>query len=247
MNRSRLPLIALILFSLSCSAPQQSVSLNYTGYRIEKNNTIDTAMANFLSPYKVSMDATMNRVIGFTAESMTVKQPESELGNIMADCIRTMAEKKFGKKVDAGFINKGGIRSYLPKGNITVGKIYELMPFDNLVVLQDLKGSVLRTFLEKIARDGGWPVSEGVVLRLKDAKITSATINGEPLNDNATYTIANSDYVANGGDNCDMLRSIPQQNRGYVLRDAIIEYVTTFTRQGKPVAAKIENRISYVN
>ena len=247
MNRSFLPIAAIILFSLSCSAPQQSVSLNYTGYRIEKITAVDTGMANFLKPYAVSMDATMNRVIGFAAEGMSAKQPESELGNLMADCIRRMAEKKFGKKVDAGFINKGGIRSYLPKGNITVGKIYELMPFDNLVVLQEVKGSVLRSFLDKIAADGGWPVSEGVVLQLKDKRIASATINGQPLDENGLYTIANSDYVANGGDNCEMLRNIPQQNKGYILRDAIIEYVTSFTQQGKPVGAKIENRVSYVN
>lgn len=218
MNRSFLPIAFLFLFGLSCSAPQQSVSLNYTGYRIEKSNPVDTGMANFLKPYAVTMNVTMNRVIGFTTEGMVAKQPESKLGNMMADCIRTMAEKKFGKKVDAGFINKGGIRSDLPKGNITVGKIYELMPFDNLVVLQQLKGSVLRAFLDKIAADGGWPVSEGVVLKLKDKKILSATINGQPLDENALYTIANSDYVANGGDNCEMLRSIPQQNKGYVLR-----------------------------
>jgi 2',3'-cyclic-nucleotide 2'-phosphodiesterase (5'-nucleotidase family) len=60
--------------------------------------------------------------------------------------MRIMAEQKFGKKVDAAFINYGGIRSYIAKGEITVGKIYELMPFDNLIVLQDLKGAVFKSF-----------------------------------------------------------------------------------------------------
>ena len=43
-------------------------------------------------------------------------------------------------------MNHGGIRSYIPKGNITTGKIFELMPFDNLIVLQEVKGSVLQQF-----------------------------------------------------------------------------------------------------
>ena len=34
-------------------------------------------------------------------------------------------------------------------------------------------------------------------------------INGAPLNESATYTIANNDYVANGGDDCTMLKPIP--------------------------------------
>ena len=247
MNRSIFLILTVILFSLSCSPPQQAVTLNYTGYRIEKGAPTDTAMANFLLPYSTAMNATMNRVIGFTSESMTSKQPESALGNLMADCMRSMAEKKFGKKVDAGFMNPYGIRSYIPKGNITVGKVYELMPFDNLVVLQEMKGSVFKKFLDKVAADGGWPVSEGVLIRIKDKKAVSILINGQPLNEEALYTIANSDYIANGGDNCDMLRSVPQQNKGYVLRDAIIEYINQFTQQGKPVEAKIENRVTHVN
>jgi hypothetical protein len=61
------------------------------------------------------------------------------------------------------------------------------------------------------------------------------------------YTIANSDYVANGGSNCDMLKSIPKQDMGYLLRDAIIEYISTISQQGKPIEAKIENRVRNVN
>jgi hypothetical protein len=67
------------------------------------------------------------------------------------------------------------------------------------------------------------------------------------LDENATYTIANSDYVANGGSDCAMLKNIPKQDMGYLLRDAIIEYVSAFAQQGKPIEAKMENRVSYVN
>ncbi|MDB5211829.1 MAG: 5-nucleotidase, partial [Sediminibacterium sp.] len=143
-------------------------------------------------------------------------------------------------------MNQFGIRSYVPKGNITIGKIFELMPFDNLVVLQEVKGSVLHQFLDKIAADGGWPVS-GVTMGIKEKKAINITINGSPLNENATYTIANSDYVASGGDNCEMLRNVPQQNKGYLYRDALIEYVSNFTQQGKPVDQIIENRVVNVN
>jgi 2',3'-cyclic-nucleotide 2'-phosphodiesterase (5'-nucleotidase family) len=247
MNRTIFTFLIVIIFSGSCSPIHTVSSLQYTDYRIEKPSSVDTGMLHFLQPYAASMNTTMNKVIGFTNESMNAKQPESALGNLLADCICTMAEKKFGKKVDAGFINQGGIRSYLPKGNITVGKIFEIMPFDNLVVIQQVKGSVFLEFLNKTAADGGWPVSAGIQLGIKEKKIVQALINGKPLDENATYTIANSDYVANGGSDCAMLKNIPKQDRGYLLRDAIIEYVSIFAQQGKPIEAKIENRVSYVN
>jgi hypothetical protein len=52
------------------------------------------------------------------------------------------------------------------------------------------------------------------------------------------------DYVANGGDDCNMLRPIAQQNKGYILRDAIIEYLAAHTKQGKAITAQIENRVT---
>lgn len=236
-----------VLFTVSCSTTNQTTSLLYKDYRIEKTAKTDSGLSKMLQPYATSLSATMNKVIGFSNNNLSAKQPESGLGNFMADCMRTMAEKKFAKKVDAGFINQGGIRSYLPKGNITVGKIFELMPFDNLIVLQEVKGSVLQQFLDKAAADGGWPVSAGLTMGIKDKKAVNVTLNGKPLVTDAMYVIANSDYVANGGSDCDMLRKIPQVNKGYLLRDALIEFVTNLTQQGKPVDFTIENRVVNVN
>jgi 2',3'-cyclic-nucleotide 2'-phosphodiesterase (5'-nucleotidase family) len=239
---------AVVIFASSCGSAHQttSTSLLYNDYRIEKEAKKDSSLEKMLLPYKTSVNATMDKVIGFSNNGLVSKQPESGLGNFMADCMRTMAEKKFGKKIDAGFMNQFGIRSNISKGNITIGKIFELMPFDNLIVLQDIKGPVFQEFLDKIAADGGWPVS-GVTMRIKEKKAVNIMINGHPLDLNATYTIANSDYVASGGDNCEMLRKIPQQNKGYLFRDALIEYVSNYTQQGKPVDQSIENRVSNVN
>ena len=78
---------------------------------------------------------------------------------------------------------------------------------------------------------------------IKDKKAVNVIINGKSLDANATYVIANSDYVANGGSDCEMMRKIPQMNKGYLLRDALIEFVTGFTQQGKPVQFSIEKRV----
>jgi 2',3'-cyclic-nucleotide 2'-phosphodiesterase (5'-nucleotidase family) len=198
-----------------------------------------------LSPYRDSVDKAMNGVIGFAIHGLTKKQPESVLGNFMTDAIKVMAEKKFGKKINAAFVNYGGIRSYIPKGDVTVGKIFELMPFDNLVVLQELKGFQLKLFLTKVCDKGGWPVSQGLTYSIKDKKLGDVFIDEKPLNDSSVYLIANSDYIANGGDDCVMLKGIPKQNINYLMRDALLDYTKLLTQEGKPVDAKIENRVVY--
>ena len=82
-------------------------------------------------------------------------------------------------------------------------------------------------------------------MQIKNKKALNVRINNVPLDSNATYTLAVLDYVAGGGDDAGMLRSIPQINNGNIFRDAIIEYLTRLTSQGKKVTAKIENRVTY--
>jgi len=72
-------------------------------------------------------------------------------------------------------------------------------------------------------------------------------INGKPLDRNATYITANSDYLAQGGSDAAMLKPFPFQNKGYLIRDGLIEYIKQITASGKPVDAKIENRVTSSN
>ncbi len=243
MKQYFIPIISICILA-SCKPQQQVTTVSFKGYKIEKQNNRDTTVLTMLAPYSDSIHKTMNTVIGFSTRGLSKKQPESELGNFMADCMRLMAEKRFGKKVDAAFINYGGIRSYIPKGEITVGKIYELMPFDNLIVIQEVKGSIFKQFLLKVADRGGWPLS-GLTMKIKEKKPEQIFIDGKPIEDDAIYIIANSDYIANGGDDCEMLKALPQLNNGYLLRDALIEFIQQITKQGKPIDWKLEGRVTY--
>ena len=239
------PLFSIALL-ISCTPQQQTTrTYDYQGYKIEEQNKVDERIIKMLAPYSDSINKIMNRVIGFSTTGLTKKQPESELGNFMTDCMKEMAQQKFDKKVDAAFVNYGGIRSYLPKGDITVGKIYELMPFDNLIVLQEVKGAVLKKFLDKVAERGGWPVS-GMSYQIKEKHPQNILLDGKPIDDNTIYTIANTDYIAlQGGDDCSMLKELPTVNIGYLFRDALIEYVQQVTKKGNPIEGKIEGRVTY--
>ena len=82
-------------------------------------------------------------------------------------------------------------------------------------------------------------------MAIKEKKAIGVVINGKALDPETTYVIANSDYVANGGNDCEMLRRIPKQDKGYLMRDALIEYIQAITQQGKPLDYQIENRVTH--
>jgi 2',3'-cyclic-nucleotide 2'-phosphodiesterase (5'-nucleotidase family) len=221
-------------------------SLSYKNYPVSGDQKPDSMILRMLSPYSDSVSVRMDQVIGFAITSLNKKQPEGLLGNFFTDAMMEMAQRRFNRKIDAAVMNPGGIRSYIAPGDITMGNIYQLMPFDNLLVLQEIKGSVLKSFLDHTASNGGWPV-KGITMQIKEKKAVNIFIGGKPLDENAIYTLANSDYVASGGDYSEMLKPVPQINLGYLFRDALIEYVQQFTRQGKPVSANLENRVSNAN
>lgn len=186
----------------------------------------------------------MNEVIGFVELSLIKKKPEGTLGNFMADAYFIMAGEKFNMKIDAAFMNDGGIRlDELSAGPLTRGKIFELMPFDNILIIQKIKGTVLQEFLDLIATQRGWPVA-GITMQIKDKKANNVFIDGQPLDTNKIYTTVNSDFIANGGGNADMLKTIPQINNGYLVRDALFDYIKKLKSQGKQISAKIENRVT---
>ncbi len=238
------PVLFFFFSGLSCNTSYQSQSLQYKSYRINEGQQKDSSLLSFLQPYSSKVNRTMNDVVGVADESLDKIQPECTLGNFMADAFLSMATEKYSIKVDAALLNYGAMRlTQLPAGNVTNGKIFELLPFDNLLLLQKLKGDVLQQLLDLTAAKGGWPVA-GITMQIKEKKAVNVTVGGKPLDPAATYTIANSDFIANGGDNADMLRTVPQITNGYLMRDAILDYIKKMKSQGKNITAKLGNRVT---
>ncbi len=237
--------LLLIFTGLSCNTSYQARQLHYKDYRITPSLEKDAAILAVIKPYSDSVNKSMNDIVGVADKALDKKMPEGTLGNFMVDAFFEMAKEKFNTPIDVAFMNYGGIRlTQLVAGNVTRGKIFELMPFDNLLVLQKMKGSVLQQLLDLVASRGGWPVA-GMTMQVKDKKAVNVMIGNKPLDPEAIYTTVNSDFVANGGDNADMLRSIPQENIGYLVRDALFDYIVRLKSKGKNISANEENRVSY--
>jgi 2',3'-cyclic-nucleotide 2'-phosphodiesterase (5'-nucleotidase family) len=233
MNRIRTNILLALsaLFIASCGAKKggfEPKKMAYSNYRITSGTNKDANLQKILAPYADSVNKTMNGTICYATNNFEKGQPEGSLGYLITDGMLKRASVKFNKKVDVSIINNGGIRiQQLNKGAITTGKVYELMPFDNELILLQISGKELHQLLDTAAAKGGWPVS-GVTFSIKDRKADNIVVGGAIIDETAIYNLAISDYLANGGDNLNFLKSVPRIQKGYLVRDALLEYFKMF-------------------
>lgn len=228
----------------ACSHKQYIQQHTYRLYTVTGSSSADTGLTRMLQPYKRIVDSQMNVVIGNADSTLTKDQPECTLGNFVADAIYEKA-KTTDPAVDAAIYNYGGLRvPYISAGTITVGKIYELAPFDNTLTIIAIPGSILQQLCNHMAAWKGWPASH-ISYIIKDNTATAILINNQPIDPNKTYKIAANDYLAKGGDNCSLLVPLENSNTNIMLRDILITYIQQLAKQGKPLHPYIDKRIVY--
>ncbi|WP_118976279.1 5'-nucleotidase C-terminal domain-containing protein [Taibaiella koreensis] len=242
--RRFIPQLSLLLLA-SCAVSRKQVSQYHTSYTvIDTTLRKDDRMAQMLLPYKKSMDTAMNVLVGYSEVPLSKAQPECTMGNFMADAQMALALRS-DRSVQVSILNYGGIRiPYLSPGSVTKGKLYEMMPFDNKLTIVEIPGKVMRIFCDHIAAWGGWPVA-GISFRIKAKKAVDIRIQGEPLNEQLVYHTALSDYLANGGDNCDFLVDCKKTYYNIFIRDMLIDYLSELNSKGAKLNIVLEKRISY--
>ena len=203
----------------------------------------DAAFDRKIAPYKARLDSQMNQVIGFAPEELTKKEWESTLGNFVVDLMMEQARLYTKEPVDLAVTTNGGLRNPLPKGNITVGHVYELMPFENELVVVKVKGSTLQKLFDLAAAKKTVPMAN-VTYTVQGNRPFDIKIGGAPLDASKTYAVVASDYLANGGDNMLFFKEGEKALiLGITVRDAILNHIRSLTAAGKPLTAKIEGRV----
>lgn len=232
------------VFVVACHKPWYILQHQDSHYTVYSADPQDSNILALIKPYKTGIDTQMRQVIGHAAIPMTKAQPECGLGNFMADAQLEIIQR-IDTSIRISVVNYGGIRlPYLPSGSITKGKIFELMPFDNQLVILEVSGSLLRTFCNHMAKLGGWPVS-GISYSIRNDTAENILVEGKALVDTTRYKIVLSDYIAGGGDYCFFLKEVPAIKTGVLLRDALLEYLRTKTAQGISIEPKISGRVTY--
>lgn len=218
---------------------QTSLSLDTTYANLEQANAI-------ILPYKQKLEAEMNEVLVVSAVEFTREKGKSQtiLGNLVADLSLEISQQNFPTNIDFCLLNFGGLRTSLPKGEITKGKVFELMPFENELVVVTISKEQFDTLVDYVKNVGGQPVA-GIKMNFSTTpnqiKIKNRK-NDKSLN--TIYKVVTSDYLANGGDNMNFfLNPINYEKVGIKLRDAIIQYCKEQNKQGKQLNKTIDDRI----
>lgn len=234
----------LLLFLIAaCSPKLQLNSSEKALYPISAGQPKDQKILEYYLPYKIRLDSLMNEVIAVSDIAIVKGRPEGPLNNLMADAMYEAGKSK-NIAFDMAYTNYGGLRVPLPKGNIALFNVFELMPFENLITTVKFSGRDMQAFFDYIAAGGGDPIS-GATFKISDKKAIDVKIGGLPLDLNKSYTVLTSDYMANGGDGGIIFsRSTDRENHDIKLRDAIIQYLKKRTGAGKTINPTNDGRIA---
>jgi len=242
-------LITWVLITLSCRT--HFVQKSYETNNISVSNeefSLDSNIVNTYLPYKAILEEDMNRIISVSEIEMKKGKPESYLTNFLGDLLLIEANKvvmrnNFKLKPSVSYFNYGGIRTFLPKGEITVGKIFELMPFENEMVFLKLSGIQMQEFLNYIAGIGGDSVG-GARFIISNKKAIHITIGGKGLDLKEEYWLVTNDYVANGGDGLVVLKDNRELVKsGVKIRDVIISHLEDKQDNNEMLSAQLDGRI----
>lgn len=213
----------MLILGFSCKAPYTPVKA--VGSHIKVKEGYDTLAPliteHFLKPYRQKLQDSFSTVVATSNGNLVKRRPGGSLGNLVTTVMWDFIKNNTPVTSQAPLsvfvlMNYGGIRlKDIPKGNITIGKIYELLPFENTLVRVRIPGPDLIKLIQQINNNKGWP------MKYNDKKILQLS----DINVYQTYELVTNNYIAAGGDNCSILKTLPQTDTGILLRDLVINYL----------------------
>lgn len=247
--KNKFLLLGLVLVTLTaCKTSSLQVANVQPSKNISINNELknDEEFVKVITPYKEKLDKEMSQIISHTNLDLTKQGDNSNLGNLLADYTfegaKVWAKENLNKNIDAALINIGGIRTTIGKGDITLKSVYEVMPFENEVIIVKMKGSDLQGLFNYYAKSQvNNPVSN-LYIETNEGRLTKQLINGKEVNPSQDYYIATSDYLALGGDNMKFFLIGEPIPTGIRLRDLFIDYF----KKNPEVVTKSDVRLNFI-
>lgn len=228
----------------------QVVASNYKLLPVDTSLTPVAGVQALIDNYNAGLKDMMSTVVGETYTDLdgareNVRTRETNLGNFIADLMRQAVG------ADIALENGGGIRASIPKGEVTIGDIYTVLPFDNTLVLIEATGEQIWKALEVSVSN--YPEQSGGFLQVSGLsfvfdpnmpagqRVVSVTVGGAPLDLAKTYKVALNDFTAAGGDGYDVLKDAKVlADTGIMLRDVAVEHFQSV----KGINPQIEGRIT---
>lgn len=251
MKHKIILLLGVLLVFLSCKK-EPNYLIKITAVNLDITDSLETVaeIDDFVKPYREHVNKDLDSVLAYSEDTYSKSDGElnTAVGNFMADMVYEQANPIFktrtGKDIDFILLNHGGIRSIISKGNITTRTAYQVMPFENEIVVLDLKGAQVKELIDYLVRNKrAHPISRLNLEVDSNFNLKRALINGKPFDLNKNYLVCTNDYLASGGDNMNFFKSNDSTyNVDYKIRNAMIDYF----KKVDTINPKIDNRFIQV-
>jgi len=222
------------------------------------DNEIDARVGATLG----ELEEQMGQVVAYTPYELTINDPEAvdssgnpvrmvrraetNMGDLCADAYRDQAQ------ADIAFVNGGGVRISIGKGDITYGDILSLSPFGNMLCVIEVTGQDILDALEWGVRsvpreNGSFPQVSGLSFEVDvsiespcvaddddmfvaiegERRVKNVLVGGEPIDPEKTYTLAGHDYMLlQIADGYTMFRDAPVlQDKVKLDNQVLIDYI----------------------
>lgn len=245
MRKIIICILSFVTLSLlpSCQRqPKHVVSVSTEAIPVDAKTEplADRAYEAQLAPFKAELEKEMSVQIGYAPERLWVDSPECPMLNWATDALWEAAKQAYDGRVDIAIVNMGGMRCEWPAGSVTRSSVFELMPFENHLVVLTLKGSDVLDLCQSFATFGGQGVA-GMRVEAKGGKLTKVTVGGKPVQPNALYTVATSDYLSGGTDHMVALtRYVDCWNSDLLIRELYLQAV----QQQDTIRAAVDGRMN---
>ncbi|MDF0598388.1 bifunctional metallophosphatase/5'-nucleotidase [Psychromarinibacter halotolerans] len=184
------------------------------------------------------LDEIRNEVVAETSEAIegsreVCRAMECQMGTLVADA---MLARVADQGIEVAIANGGGLRSSIDAGEVTMGEVLTVLPFQNTLSTFQVSGATLIEALENGVsqiEDGGgrFPQVAGISFTVTasaepGSRVSDVMVGGEPIDPEATYGVVSNNYVRNGGDGYSMF--VDAENAydfGPDLADVVAEYL----------------------
>jgi 5'-nucleotidase len=225
-------LILITISLISCKdADLQLQEVSSSQTQIDSTLVVDSSIDEFIAPYRKNLEAQMDSTLTYSEKAMHKNdfKLNTPIGNLFAQAVRSQAgpifKSRTNNEIDVIILNHGGIRAPLPQGRITMRNAYEIMPFENTIIVASLNTDQMNAMIDYLVeKKRAHPIDGLKIVLNTDGSLKNATINGSEIIAGRTYYVATNDYLYNGGDNMSFFAGAPMTDVDYKLRNAIIDY-----------------------
>lgn len=244
--------IVTIIFFASCEdQPRKLSKIDAKQIAIDSTLALVDSIDNFVLPYRNRVNEVLDSTLAYAPKMLTKDdgQYNTSAGNLLADIIFSEANPIFkgrtGKDIDFVLMNHGGIRSIISKGNVSARTAYQVMPFENSIVVVELSGkSVLEMVDFLIKSKRAHPIGGMQIILDNQNELHSLKIGGKPFDKNKHYFVATSNYLVTGGDNMGFFKgTLSVTDTDYLIRNAMIDYF----KKVDSLHAEVDNRFFKLN